>query len=314
MILSVTRYDSEQKSEWDSFVADCKNTHFMFYRDYIEYHADRFFDYSLVIRDDRGTIVSVLPANVSEGIIYSHQGLTFGGYLTNNKIGTELMLAVFDEVNLFLNNKGFSKLIYKCLPHIYHELPAEEDRYALFVNDATLIRRDVSASIFLENKVSYSKLRKRCINKAIKENVIIELSTCNEEFWALLGNVLLKKHGVKPVHDLKEITRLRDRFPENIKIFVARHHGVVVSGAVIFETKTVAHAQYLASDELGRSLGALDLLIDNLINERYRDKRFFDFGISNENCGRFLNKGLIAQKEGFGARAIVHDFYEIEIK
>lgn len=41
--------------------------------------------------------------------------------------------------------------------------------------------------------------------------------------------------------------------------------------------------------------------------------KYFDFGISNENNGRFLNRGLIAQKEGFGARTIVHDFYELSI-
>ena len=33
-----------------------------------------------------------------------------------------------------------------------------------------------------------------------------------------------------------------------------------------------------------------------------------------KNEGRFLNAGLIAQKEGFGARAVVHDFYELEIR
>ena len=44
----------------------------------------------------------------------------------------------------------------------------------------------------------------------------------------------------------------------------------------------------------------------------YKNKKFFDFGISNENEGKIINKGLLKWKESFGARAIVHDFYEVK--
>ena len=38
----------------------------------------------------------------------------------------------------------------------------------------------------------------------------------------------------------------------------------------------------------------------------------FDFGISNERDGT-LNPGLMRNKEGFGARAVVHDRYVLEL-
>ena len=63
----------------------------------------------------------------------------------------------------------------------------------------------------------------------------------------------------------------------------------------------------------GKGLGALDMVIDHLINEYSDKKRYFSFGVSTENNGAFLNKGLINQKELFGARTIVHDFYELAI-
>lgn len=314
MNLSVSKYNSELKDEWDGFVGACKNTHFIFYRDYVDYHSDRFSDFSIIVRNERNEIVAVLPSNISENVIYSHQGLTFGGYLTNHKMNADMMLSVFYEVNFFLKNIGVNKIVYKCIPHIYHESPAEEDRYALFINNATIVRRDVSSSIYLGNKLKYSKGRKWAINKAKKEGVEVELLRDHEEFWPLLENVLMKAHGARPVHNIQEINMLRERFPGNIKTYVAKRKGIVISGAVIFETETVAHAQYLATSEDGRNFGGLDYLIDFLISSRYQDKRYFDFGTSNEDQGRTLNKGLIAQKEGFGARAIVHDFYEIEIK
>ena len=104
-------------------------------------------------------------------------------------------------------------------------------------------------------------------------------------------------------------------FTSSIKRFKwHKKENELLAGAVIFENEKIVHTQYLSNSDKGRKLGALDLLIDRLIKEFYKDKKYFDFGISNENNGKYLNKGLIHQKEGFGARAIVHDFYELDVK
>lgn len=87
----------------------------------------------------------------------------------------------------------------------------------------------------------------------------------------------------------------------------------MLAGVVMYESDLVGHVQYIASTGEGKNMGALDLIFDFLINEYYRQKPFFDFGISNEKNGLLLNQGLIEQKEGFGARAVVHDQYEIRI-
>ena len=77
------------------------------------------------------------------------------------------------------------------------------------------------------------------------------------------------------------------------------------------EHELVAHAQYTANSEAGMEAGALDLVFDYLINDRYRDKRYISFGVSSEDEGKYLNRGLAAYKEGFGARTVVHDFYRL---
>ena len=58
----------------------------------------------------------------------------------------------------------------------------------------------------------------------------------------------------------------------------------------------------------------LDLLFFHLLDTVYVEKPFFDFGKSTENDGRDINRGLIEQKEGFGARAIVHDQYYVDLR
>ena len=61
-------------------------------------------------------------------------------------------------------------------------------------------------------------------------------------------------------------------------------------------------------------MGALDGLFAHLITQVYATKSYFDFGISTEQGGRYLNEGLIFQKEGFGARTVVYDAYEINFE
>ena len=51
-----------------------------------------------------------------------------------------------------------------------------------------------------------------------------------------------------------------------------------------------------------------------VINNRFAGKEYFDFGISVEDGGRYLNSGLIAYKERLGGRAIVYDTYTIDLK
>ena len=51
-----------------------------------------------------------------------------------------------------------------------------------------------------------------------------------------------------------------------------------------------------------------------LQREVYPDKSYFDFGISTVENGRTLNANLIHNKESYGARATVYDFYELHLK
>ena len=312
--MRIIKYTHSLKDDWDDFVKDSKNSHFFFYRDYMEYHSDRFLDFSLIILDQKEKIVALLPANIKDNVLYSHQGLTFGGFLINDKMKTETMLEVFETLREYSKKENIQKIIYKCMPYIYHILPSEEDSYSLFRNDAKLFRRDVTTTIYLSEKIKYQEQRKRAVKKAVKNNLIFEESKDFRSYWGILEATLNAQHGARPVHTVDEIENLVTLFPENIKLFLAKKENVILGGVLVFENTQIVHTQYLANSIIGRDVGALDFVIDKLINEIYKDKKYFDFGISNENDGRFLNTGLIAQKEGFGARAIVHDFYELEIK
>lgn len=306
-------YNKEQKLSWNNFVNNAKNATFLFNRDYMDYHADRFLDFSLMIyRNDK--LYALLPANRKDNIIYSHQGLTYGGLIMSNKATTSDILETFKTINSFLKDKDIKKVIYKPIPYIYHQVPSQEDLYALFrLTDAHIVGRNISSTIYQDNKLSFIELRRRCVKKAIKNQIKIHESDRFDLFWDILNTNLKQKYGVAPVHSLEEIELLHSRFPDNIKLYVAYRGDEVFGGTVLYISKNVIHTQYISANMEGKNLGVLDLLFNYLINEKYTDYPIFDFGQSTEDSGKILNESLIFQKEGFGGRGMCYDIYEYEL-
>jgi Acetyltransferase (GNAT) domain len=280
----------------------------------MDYHRDRFVDHSLLVRGPEGDIVALLPAHAAGERISSHSGLSFGGLVVGPGMKAPLFLRCFEALLLELTRLDFAVLDYKTVPHIYNRHPAEEDRYALFLLGAELTRRDLLAVVTRDNRLPYQTRRARGVKKAQAAGVTMQEEGEFSDYWRLLAATLAERFRAEPVHTLDEIRLLRDRFPANIRLFTARSiAGDLLAGVVVYESGRVAHAQYIAASPAGREVAALDLLFDHLLNDLYRDIPYFDFGASHEEAGRAINVGLIDQKEGFGARAVAHDHYRIDL-
>ncbi len=311
--IGVEVYSEERCREWDDFVLRSKNGSFLFLRNYMDYHRERFEDYSFLFRDGKDRLIAVMPAHRVGDTLASHAGLTFGGIVTDERMKTRLMLEVFEGLLAHLCNRRFKFLDYRSIPYIYHKIPADEDRLALFQCGAELVRRRVLTVVCNKLRAPYQERRRRGIEKAIHECVTIEESKSLPAFWKILDHCLMTRHRVAPVHTIEEITLLKSRFPDGIRLFAARKGGDMLGGTIIFDFDTVAHVMYVASTEQGRKTGALDLLFHYLLTEVYTDKPYFDFGGSDVRQGAYLNRGLIDQKEGFGARAVVQDYYRVTL-
>lgn len=312
MRYAIKKYSQDDYIVWNDFIAQSKNATFLFHRDFMEYHKDRFEDFSLLVFQDE-KLRAVLPANKKGNALYSHQGLTYGGLVYKEETKQVTVIEVFQALLSFLSESHFEKLYLKILPSIYNLKPSEEILYGLFLVDAKLIRRDSLSVIDLLQDKSISKIRKRGVKKALSNKLTIREEGNFELFWneILIPN-LSNRHQTKPVHSIEEMGYLKSLFPENIHQFNVYFEDKIVGGTTIFETKTTAHCQYISKKPNVEDLGGLDFLFHFLVHERFADKRFFDFGISNENQGKSLNEGLIYWKESFGANTIIHDFYEVE--
>lgn len=311
--MEIRRYRREDKELWNSFVSKARNATFLFDRNYMDYHADRFDDNSFMFYH-KGKLKAVLPANVAGDTLYSHQGLTYGGLLLDKKATVEDVLECFDSLNSWLRENGISKVVYKALPWIYQQYPSEEDLYALtWKCKAQLISRDISSSIVVDNKLKFAESRKSGIRKALSLNIEVGESNDVDGFWHVLEDNLGNRYNAKPVHTSSEMKLLMSRFPNNIKLYVAKMHGEIVGGTLIYVTPQVVHTQYISASVEGRKHGALDLLFDYIINKVYANCRYFDFGKSTEQGGAYLNEPLIFQKEGFGGRGVCYDWYQWEL-
>jgi hypothetical protein len=311
--ISLTVYKPELRKTWDDFVSNSKNGVFFFERNYMEYHADRFADHSLLFFKN-GDPVAIMPANVREDTLYSHQGLTFGGVISSRDMRAETMLDVFALIIQHAKEIGVKRIVYKAIPRIYHDIPSDEDLYALYYYGAKLLRRDITTTVSLDRKFQFDKNRLRTIKKAHHNNIVVRESVDYATFMMILEQVLRERHAVQPVHSIPEIELLASRFPNNIKLFASYKENKMLAGVVMYESKHVAHSQYIANSNEGWPIGALDVLFDYLIRSYVGKKRFFDFGISTEKEGHFLNKGLISYKEGFAGSGAVHDFYELNLR
>jgi hypothetical protein len=310
----VKRYESKNLSDWNAFISTAKNATFLFNRDFMEYHSDRFEDFSLMIYEG-DKLVSVLPANRVEATLYSHQGLTYGGLVFQNTIKLGNSIAILKEILDYLNENQIDKLNLKLIPSIYCNGFSEEIEYSLFLLGAKLTKRDCLSVIDLTKPFSISKTRKESIRRGIKNDLVIKEELNFELFWneILIPN-LDNKHKAKPVHSFEELIKLQKLFPENIRHFNIFNKGKIVAGTTIFISENVAHPQYISGNNQKNELGSLDYLYDYLINVVFKDKKFFDFGPSHEENGLKINEGILFWKESFEAKTSVQDSYEIETK
>ena len=313
-MVEIIRYDATMAAQWNELARLCRNSTFQHQRGYMDYHSDRFTDCSLIALHN-GKPRALLPANVDGDTLWSHRGLTFGSWLVPPKhFDVTVMIEVMDATVAWMKDNGLKRLVYKAVPHIYHRYPCEEDLYALFRHHASLIETNISTTIDLSCPLPLDRGNKSGANAARKAGITVGPSEDWQQYWHLLSSLLDERYDTRPVHTLDEILLLQSRFPDDIRLYTATLDGELLAGVVMYLSAPVAHCQYIGASPRGKDSKALTLLFDYLIQESTRlGYRYFDFGISNEDHGRYLNEGLVQQKSRLGGRGIVYNTFEITL-
>lgn len=305
---TVKKYTPKDFDIWNQFVATAKNATFLFQRNFMEYHNNRFDDFSLLVFKGEN-LVAILPANKIKSEVYSHKGLTYGGLVLQNSIGVSKVEIIFNEILEFLRKEHVSTLYLKSIPVFYHKEPSFELEPLLFKLNAICIKKDQNFAIDyrLPIKIHKSKLKKFRKNETLDFRISEKDSF--EPFWnQVLIPRLLQKHHTQPVHSLKEIQYLGGVFPENIIQYSIYLGAEILAGITIFKDGNTVKSQYGALTEKGEKYRALDYLFIHLI-QKFKSEGFifFDMGIIAKNYT------LLKQKEELGCYQYLQEVYKLNI-
>lgn len=313
--LRIHPYARDRQAHWDGLVKQARNGCFLFERGYMDYHADRFQDASLMLFED-DLPVAALPAHRQGKAVISHGGLTFGGLLVRRDAGVSQVISWFDALVNRWRAEGVERLVYKPMPHVFHRQPSEDDLYALHRLGARTMRCDLSTTIDLARRPPLAKGRRHNLSKARRAGVEVRRSDDYDAFWTLLSAVLAERHDAEPTHQAAEMALLARRFSriELHAAYTSAAPNIPLAGVVTYRYDDVLHTQYMANSSAGRELGALDAVIAHLIEHETQGLRWLSFGVSSVDGGRQLNAGLAAQKEMFGGRSTVAQWLELDLQ
>lgn len=310
--IKIVKYTSDYYNQWNDFVAQSKNATFLFHRDFMEYHQDRFEDFSLLIYKGQ-KLLAVFPANKVAQTIYSHQGLTYGGLLFNTSIKVIDEVYVFKALQNHLRGLHFKEINIKQLPIIYYSKISQALDYFYFQFGGQILKREMNLAIDFSSTDYVSKSKRKHF---IKNSRVLSLNEGDfTSFWnMILIPRLNSKYNTLPVHTLDEILYLKSKFPKQIKQYNAYYQNEIIAGVTLFDTGSVVKSQYGATSEIGEKMRALDFIFISLIDKfKKENKRYFDMGIVNEDFGQKVNYGLLNQKEELGCSSFYQDYYTFKL-
>ena len=311
-VFQIVQYTAQRIALWNNFVSKAKNANFQHRREYLEYHAQRFTDHSLLFMKDNN-VVALFPANVKDNALYSHNGISFGGLLINAHLKQKEVLQMFALLINYARFNTFEKIVIRLQPHIYNRYFSEEISYALFKNNAIISARAISSVINLHVQLPYSKGRKWSLKKAMQHDISMGESTNYDAFMELEKALLKYKYGAVPVHSAHELKLLSSIYKDKIKLYTVNFKDEMIGGVIIFLMGNVAKCQYICSNNICKELNALDFLFTQLIKKFKHELQFFDFGHSTLLNGHYLETTLIQNKESYGARGVCYDTYTINL-
>lgn len=310
---TVKRYCSDDFALWNDFINQAKNAPFLFHRNFMEYHSDRFQDFSLMVFEAQ-TLKAVVPANFKGDTFYSHQGLTYGGFVLGNEFPVAEIQIVVSETFIFLQQQGFVKCEIKAMLPFYAPDFYAEIQQVLTNKQAKIKAQKMNLAIDFQSDFRVSKSKQKHYRRLQSEGFEVKKEADCTVFWQEVLEPLLKeKYQTKPLHSLAEINSLQSKFPHHIEQYNLYRDGEILAGITLFKTGKVVKSQYGATTESGKKCRALDYLFLYLIDFFRADYDYFDMGTVDDNSELGYNEGLLNQKKELGCSVYSQNIFQIAL-
>ena len=322
----IVRFQKEYEREWEQFVLnESCNGCFLQTRNFLNYHPPgKYLDHSLLFYK-KNQLVAVCPAcEIKEDdkkVFFSHSGSTYGGIIvSSNILRSEKILALLEELEVYLKGMGFAKCILKQTNPLLTIMPTDLLEYCLYYKKYTEYKElnlYIDFEYYDKDAIlnNFSKLKKRLTKKCIDAEMEVKELTDRKDivrFHEILTDNL-HKYQLKPYHTVEDLLDLKARFPHNIEFWGCIYEGriVAVSMVFLFENGKCAHTQYLAADSHYSKMSPMTYIYYKMIDiYKDRDIRYLSWGITTEHLGLEINENLTNTKEEYGSRHNITKIYE----
>ena len=320
-MLTITKYNDILFDEWEKFISDSNNGTIFQKQAFLKYHINRkFVDGSLVIKN-KSTIVAVVPAAIKKNILYSHPGSSYGGIVLSHSLDFKMIHDILKVIDEYCIAQKYKALFLINSPSIYQKKSDQSLDYLLqwngFKQTELYISHAVDMSKTSDILSLLTKRKRRYINNNQELNSLtFEEEAYLDEFYDILI-ASKKKYNTTPTHSLDELIKLKDMFPQQIKLLVTRNENKIIGGSLIFFTNdNVALVFYNTILEQYREsqIAMLQLYKCMEIAKKY-NLHWIDFGVSHtpEEENPLAPKfSLIHFKEQFNAKGVLRIAYQKE--
>lgn len=319
-------YDDALRNEWDEFVENkAINNTFLHTRKFFDHDPLNAVDDASLIFYKHSEIVAVLPAILykhdGRQILHSHLRATYGGFVVSKRVGIKEAAEIVEQTIRFAREKKADQIIVRNPFRIFHSMLCDETDYAMWYHGFKIKSRELEVAVELHPNVEMTRSQyhndaKRNVKRALKHVKIAPINNL-VKFWDLLERSYNERHGKKPVHNYRSISRLIHCVgKQKVLAFGAYYNQILVGGCIVFVANQIAlHGQYIAFDSEFKHLRPVHALIDHvLVYGSINGYRYFNFGMANEDEGRTINQGLFSIKEHFGGRGVLRETMSLDIK
>jgi hypothetical protein len=306
--MKIVEYNDNYQDIWDEFVKNSKNGTIFHTRKFLSYHpAERFKDESILIYK-KNKLIALFPAIEFENRIISHRGSTYGGLVVGVKNRLSDSLEIWKEIINY-----YDKIIeFRKSEYIFDLYPSEEVIFSAKKLGFKEVNEELSTCLDLNN-IKLTKGRKWALTKCKNLKIVFD-DKDYKSYYKILKNNLIK-HNSTPTHSLEEMIKLKSLLPNNYFLVTIYLDDKMIAGIwlVLANSKT-AHTFYIAQNYDYTEFQPLSCIVKNIIEFlKERNFKYLNFGISTENGGKIINKGLFEFKESFGGFGVSRYYFRREV-
>jgi predicted N-acyltransferase len=321
-MIEVRPYREALANTWDAFVASSNNGTLFHFQKFLSYHPPQRFDFHHLLFYHGTTLVSVLPAAVTENgtCLESPMGASYGGFVLGD-LKYPMNEHLVDALLEYASKHGFKKILLTPAPFIYQDVLVQDMDYALAYKGFDFDRHYISHAIKLEQTDDFTKYFSATARRYIHQcqrnpDLSIEFhddARGYDEFYPILVDNKAK-HNAKPTHTLEELYRLKSLFPDRIFLFLVRLKGKAVGGSVMFRCNDrVALCFYNMLYYEFSDYHPIHFVMNEVVHWAIRlGCRYVDIGVSqNTQAANQMTPAysLIDFKEKFAAKGVLRSTF-----